>query len=245
MWLDKWYADRVEAGQVHIDYRANLRLGPVTLGYRRRLGAGGRDAGRLVLGGVAVPRVEAGRLDWPSDGAAPALTWHGATSRPHLLYRDAAGSLVWNPLVLNGRVGVAGRGYGERLSLALAPWRLGLARLSWGRFCGARHSLVWIEWRGATPLRLALLDGTAAALLDHDRNGVAVAGARLALATPTEIVNAALDAGPLGTVACLAPPALRHFLRGVEVKWWAPARLDLADGGVDRGHALWEEVTWP
>lgn len=38
MYLEKWYADIVEDGQVQVRYLANLQLGPVTLGYSACLG---------------------------------------------------------------------------------------------------------------------------------------------------------------------------------------------------------------
>src|SRR5262249_7828194 len=109
------------------------------------------------------PRLEtapgAARLVLMTDGGS--LTWRNAMRRPTCLWTDGRRHVTWDPFVLNGVVEGAkhGRGYAEKLVMTVAPWRLGIDRLWWGRFCGDCHSLVWIVWEGRHPLRLSLLDG--------------------------------------------------------------------------------------
>ena len=254
MYLEKWYADWVDGcGQPHILYRARLRWGSVSLGYSAALEQ--QRQARIVWGGGRMPwpRVDADAVHWPRAnhaGGHAHWRWHGAQPASHTLWQQQNQSVVWEPVVCNGPVYAPdgtcqGRGYAERLTLNVAPWKLGLRTLQWGRFCGARHSLIWIAWQGAHPLQQALLNGRADAVCHIGGDGISTATARLALHAAQPIVHESLGAGALHPLAGLRRLATPDFLAGVESKWAAPATLYLHGQAADTGHAIYEEVRWP
>ena len=254
MYLEKWYADWVDdRGQPHILYLARLRWGPLALGYRAALGA--QRHAHIVWGAQRMPwpDVAADTLCWPQAHAAGGVAcwrWQGVQAASHTLWQQQHQAVVWEPVVRNGRVYAPdgtyqGRGYVERLTLRVAPWQLGLRTLKWGRFCGARHSLIWVEWQGQKNLQLALRNGHADAVcqIDHDR--VSTATARLDLHAQQPIVHESLGQGALQALAGLRRLATPDFLAGVESKWVAAATLHLHGQVADQGHAIYEEVQWP
>lgn len=254
MHLEKWYADWVDhLGQPHILYLARLRVGPALLGYGATLGQQQHARARMLWCDkhMPLPRVDAQSVHWPAAANHGPLQWCAAHRHsPHILWQQQAGRVVWEPIVRNGWVHsqngqCLGRGYVERLVLDVAPWKLGLRILKWGRFCGARHSLIWIEWQGSHPLQLALLDGCEESLHSVDRLQVCTATARLEMHAVQPIVHESLGTGALqqlGNWRRLARPA---FLQGVENKWVAQAQLHVHGQVADSGHVIYEEVQWP
>jgi hypothetical protein len=250
MFLEKWYADVVDPNGADVLYRANLKLGPAVMGYRGRIGSGGRSS-TIVPGGVELPHEDDGAVVWPAPGTEgdQALRWAGCRSREIELWRAGKQLLSWNPMVLNGAVSgprllPEARGYVEKLTLNFGPWQLGLQRLKWGRFCGQRHSLVWIEWEGRIAKRLALLDGLAISLHAVLRERIDAAGATLALREPRALVQEPMSEGALRGLRLPRRLAALQFFRGLETKWVAVGALELGGEATDPGHALFEEVVW-
>jgi hypothetical protein len=251
MFLEKWYADVVDPNGVDVFYRANLKLGPAVIGYRGHLGSGGRANSAFVPGGVELPREVDGGIVWPASDSedGQALRWADSRSREIELWRHDRQLLTWDPVVLNGAVSglrqlPGSRGYVERLTLNFGPWRLGLQRLKWGRFCGQRHSLVWIEWEGRIAKQLALLDGQPIALHAVLRERIDAAGATLALRERRALVQEPMADGALRGLRLPRRLASLQFFRGLETKWIAAGVLDLGGEAKDVGHALFEEVVW-
>jgi hypothetical protein len=250
--LEKWYCDRVDGKAVEIRYRARLRAGPVALGYCGRLDGGGVRTQSVRIPSVRMPVAEGGLVRWPGEapgGGEGDLTWSGARDCPLVLFQDQHRVLQWNPLVLRGRIlrsdgSEAGQGYVERLSMDFAPWTLGIRTLRWGRFCGERHSLVWIAWDGRIARRVALVDGVAAPLDHLAQNAVRAGEAHLALEPGRELVREEIGNGALRPLDWIPMPALRRFFAGVEVRWHAPASLRLPGLPPDRGDVVHEVVTW-
>ena len=58
-------------------------------------------------------------------------------------------------IAIDGEPEIRGNGYAELLQLDVAPWELPIDELLWGH----SESVTWIEWRGAHPLTLTLVDG--------------------------------------------------------------------------------------
>ena len=129
--------------------------------------------------------------------------------------------------------------------MTVAPWRLGIARLWWGRFCGDRHSLVWIAWEGARPLRLALLDGSDVDLHTVELENVALGSVRLRLSDHRVVVDQVMGTGALAAMPLRARIAPVTFLAGRECKWIAAGALESAGAVVDRGDVVFETVSWP
>jgi hypothetical protein len=251
MRLEKWYADVAASGSLSIHYSANLDLGPLALAYEAELHGGGERRGLFSMGrNTRMPRQVDGVgadacLEVATAGGL--ATWRNAVSRPRSLWSDGKRHVIWDPVVLNGMVTGArsGRGYAERLVMTVAPWRLGIARLWWGRFCGDRHSLVWIVWEGARPLRLALLDGRDADLRSIGIEDVALDSVRLRLGGHRVLLDQALGTGALAGMPLRRRIAPMTFLAGRECKWLADGALESSGAVVDRGDVVFETVTWP
>lgn len=249
MYLEKWYADSVENGQVQIRYLANLHLGPITIGYSGGLQDGRSTTTRVGIRGIALPSVVDNVVHWPTNDSAEALAWTGAVVRSEELAREDDRAITWSPIVLNGRLRInecqrpAG-GYVERLTLGIAPWRLGLKRLKWGRFCGKAHSLVWIEWEGEIPKKLSLLDGENDSLLEVTQRRVRTQRAELTMENPNEIVSEPIGSGALKAAGLIKMFSARQFLSGIETKWLAQSSLSISGQDVDSGYAVYEEVVW-
>jgi len=233
---------------LEIHYRANLHIGPLSLGYAARLP---RVPGATVtrIGMMAPPVIEGTTLHWPGDAGAAAIEWAGAMSREIELWRSGAQRVSWNPVVLNGEVRTGNsrkpaRGYAERLTMNFNPARLGLKKLKWGRFCGERRSLAWIEWEGPISKKLALLDGAEVPLVQASRPHIHAGQATLVISEPVELVCETIGEGALKNSRLLRLFAASNFLRGLETKWFARGVLDVA-GERDTGRVVYEEVTWP
>jgi hypothetical protein len=250
MRLEKWYADVADGDSLFIYYGASLDIGPLALAYEGALQDGRRRRGSFWMGrNMRMPtKIDCGNgdacLEAPAAGGV--ARWGNAIDRPRQLWSDGRRHVMWDPVVLNGTVtgGLSGRGYAERLVMTVAPWRLGIERLWWGRFCGERHSLVWIVWEGARPLRLALLDGRDADLRAVGLEDVALGSARLRLSGHRMLVDQVLGTGALAGIPLPTRIAPVKFLAGRECKWLANGALESAGEVMDRGAVVFETVVW-
>lgn len=249
MFLEKWYGDFVKSGRPEIRYLANLRFGPMTVGYRGKLGTSHSSVMNFGFCGFELPSVRGENLYWPTTADDIDLVWTGVQSRPQILWQQGRRVIIWEPLVLNGMVlsegvGSGLYGYVERLTLNFAPWHLGLKTLKWGRFCGKRHSLVWIEWLGRIPKRLALLNGSPVVSLTVEQRAVKTESASLSFGIPYEIINEPLHLGALSQLSWMRFFDRLRFLSGLETKWITDGSLEV-DGTQDYGSVIYEEVNWP
>ena len=249
MWLEKWYADCVTGDEIQVQYLARLHLGPLCVSYSGRLGQERSSEIRIGASGFDMPSLDERGMQWPCHPTNEKLVWSDAYSRPIQLWKERDQAVTWNPLVLNGSVFRPGRrkigqGYAEKLTLSLAPWSLGIRRLKWGRFCGSCHSLVWIEWEGNIPNRIALLDGQHQALLCAERTEIRTEQSRLLIERPKEIVSESIGEGALKALGVLRMFAASRFLSGIETKWLATASLEYQGALIDRGSVVYEEVQW-
>jgi hypothetical protein len=246
--LEKWYCDVVDNGIAHIHYLASLRLGTVVIGYRGLITSQGQRQSSLFAGSVQTPTWQDGQLSWPLPKGPLLFSDVSQPIAPVNLWDRGAKRLFWHPVVPNGDVSGTGlssqaRGYAEVLRMNFGPWHLGLKTLLWGRFCGQRHSLIWIVWEGSHAKKLALLDGQHVDLHSIDEHHVSTHGAYLDLRAPKTLVSERLDHGSLKGLPLRGPMARLSFLRGLEEKWYTNASLSTAIG-IDHGHAIFERVTW-
>lgn len=249
MRLEKWYADRVSGNEVEIEYLARLQLGPLIVSYSGQVGRNRSSRVHIGRTGPKMPSVEDGCLHWRSDQTGASWVWKHAHQRPITLWQDGRNSAIWNPVILNANttgsdLDQSGRGYAEVLTLDIVPWRLGIDRLKWGRFCGERNSLVWIEWEGRIPRKIALLNGEEQVLSVANQAEIRTDGAVLRIANPREIIREPLGSGALKALGPLRMFATGKFLSGVETKWLAAGELECDGKEVDHGSVVFEEVVW-
>lgn len=157
--LDKWYFDCVSADRaVLIGYAARLKWGPIGLSYGARITKteGGPFSQRQSL---SFGRVDEGRdsISWSNDALEVAGDWIGGRRFDStMLFDGADGNIEWQCLGADSDVSLwvdgrqmEGRGYAERLSMTIPPWRLPFRELRWGRYIGddQRDYAVWIDVR--------------------------------------------------------------------------------------------------
>jgi hypothetical protein len=260
MELEKWYGDVVVGDEVRIFYRARLTWGLLRLGYAAEMSPDGRFTHRWLSSRLPMPHAQKETWVWPTERPEP-IVWTPSPSsplQPHapelLLWQDprTGDGVRWQPLVCAGTVqglhgGPSGRGYVERLCLSVSPWALGLRVLHWGRFCGQRHSMVWIKWQGLYPRAWVLVDAALGGELTVLPQAVQTPQAVVTWTTPRTLVQERLSAGPLHHLQqrlTRKPDDLWAFLNATQHKCHAPAVWQGADGEQEDGHVVYEEVVW-
>ena len=245
--LEKWYADLAWGGGTEIHYRARFKLGKGFFGYTGFITPEGRHG---AFGRTNLPRAENGGVILDALADVPGRSWTGPAGPPVVLHQSDDGQerLTWQPVLPNGLVSGPGlppgvRGYVERLDMNLLPWRLGITRLLWGRFCGERRSLTWIVWEGARPATWTILDGQVGTRAEVSQESVSLPQCHLEFTTLRPLLDESLGHGALrGFPGQRLPEAVR-WLQGRERKFVSTARLHGPEG-TDEGMAIHEEVTW-
>lgn len=252
--LHKWYLDCVDArGDVAIVYAATLRWGVLRLAYSAVLGQlGGRTIASTHMRRWTAPLLEDDRIRFADARLGVAGDWLGArVAREQTLWTSARGTVRWHchlpcadaQLTVHGHR-LRGTGYVEHLALEVAPWHLPIDELRWGRFHAGVRSLVWIEWRGAAPLRVALRDGEAIAIGAVGDHGFELPeGGSLRLAAPTVLRDGQLGKTVLAERLLRWLPLPRAVRSMRETKWLAQGEWREGER-VMTGSAIHEVVRW-
>ena len=249
--LSKWYLDCVgESGDASIIYAGAARWGPVRLRYSSLLeSAAGAVSTRYSLR-AGEPTLAAGALRWSSVPLRADGEWLAdSTEIRETLFASEAGRIEWRCLMPRARARIgnlAGLGYAERLEMTVAPWKLPLRTLRWGRFASAADWLVWIAWGGEFPRAWVYRNGREVRASSIEDDGIELDdGARLILDR-----SLVLRQGPLGSTALSAIPGIREtvplrLLQVDECKWRSRARLERTGEPPVEGWAIHERVEWP
>jgi hypothetical protein len=141
---------------------------------------------------------------------------------------------------------LAGLGYAEHLNITIAPWKLPVRILRWGRFATLSDWIVWIDWIGDFTRRIVYRNGhmAPASLLEDGRIEFSD-GARLTMDR-----SLILREGPLGATALSAIPGVEdsfpaRLLRVSECKWRSHGRFERPGMPAVEGWAIHERVEWP
>jgi hypothetical protein len=126
--------------------------------------------------------------------------------------------------------------------MTVAPWRLPIRELRWGRFLTASDALVWIRWRGARPLLLLDHNGRRLSAGEVGDGGVRAAGCSLGFGA-----TRVLRDGPLGATVLRGVPGLRRRLPAAilgarETKWCSRGELAAPGSPPRAGWAIHEVV---
>lgn len=255
MRLEKYYWDVVtDDGAGAIGYAARIRGAgiPITLGATLRWN--GPDEA-----GTANRRTWRGRLPertstgghWHCPALRATVHWQGVrTPQDEItLWHDAGGGGArWQVLApaaemefqIDGHV-LRGRGYVECLRLDVAPWRLPIDELRWGRFIAPGHAVVWIEWLHDTRRAWCFHNGVPVQAACSDQ-AVRWPGGRLELERRQTLRSGRLGQTAFGrwpTLRALLPRRIRDY---DETKWCASGTLHLTDGAAASGWAVHERV---
>jgi len=163
--LSKWYLDCISnSGDLSIVYAGKIRWGSIRLSYSSVLDAmGGAITTRHSFRAIQEPRIAGGSLLWESKPLHVDGEWSSGTGDLRCkVFSSSEGQVEWRCLIpqARARIGrVEGWGYAEHLTMNLAPWKLPLRTLRWGRFTTGREWVVWIGWCGEASRTLVYRDG--------------------------------------------------------------------------------------
>ena len=254
--LNKWYADCIsDSGDTVIVYHGAARWKELAVRYSCLLVAVD-DAPAFTQYSLKrddEPACEGSRVRWRSRHLGFEGTWSAIDpGHSETLLTGADGAVEWHCLQPracaeiqwgNGRK-LAGLGYVERIRMTIAPWKLPIDELLWGRFLNHADSVVWIDWRGPVRKRLLLHNG-------HPMESVEVAEDVVSFGTSSSLTfgeRTILREGQLGAIALAALSTIRrllpHRILAVnETKWRSRARL--SNPAQKDGWAIHEVVRWP
>ena len=254
--LIKWYADAVtDEGAAVIVYSAELRWRGPAIHYANLL-IRSKDqdtVSRFSLRNQPLPEVRDDAVEWTSRAWKAKGRWSDLGGGIHeTLFDSAGGSLGWDCIAPRARAEVriagagdfCGWGYVERLRLSIAPWRLPIRRLRWGRFVNESDALVWIDWSGDFNRRVVCCNGAnVSAERIGDREVLLESGGGALDLEPI----ATLREGALGATALSVLPDLfpARMLRVEERKWLSKATLRRPGRPDSIGIAIHEVVEWP
>lgn len=248
--IRKWYLDCVaEDGTTWIGYWVDLRWSamriPVVSSF---LYADSRFSARNEFRAEAPPELVDGDLHWSSPSLGVRVRMSAAAGgSAHQLHEGVTWRCVMGAaetrVELPDRT-LRGVGYAEVLEMSVAPWRLPLRELYWGRAASRDTSLVWIRWHGEKPLLLVLCNGVLQPAVSIEDDEVCLAnGSRVQMSERVVLREETLAKtlrAPRG-IAALLPRALTD---AVERKWRSRGTVFGGDGPTDAGWVIHERVTF-
>lgn len=244
------------SGETAILYWGRLRSVGLSIVWSSALSVGPDEApsSRSSLARVPEPAAVDDGIRWRHRALHVEAAWRPTAPRfARTLLETPRGTIEWTciapaaeaSVIVDGRT-VTGLGYVERIEMNIAPWRLPIETLEWGRALGDGRSLVWIRWHGPCPLVLALIDGQRSSLVALDEGGVQAGEVVVDLARVRVIRDAPLGESVLRTIPLprrLQPASLSAMH---ESKWLSRAEFRSAAGPTDgapiRGWAIHERV---
>ena len=250
--LRKWYLDVVQAdGSASIAYWLDVHWGPLTLRAASLLSApvcapAAPATSHTTLAAGPEPATDAqGLLRWAHDGLGVDAHWPATAPVARQLFSNPSGHVRWTCLCPGAPASMSstrrGLGYAECLEMTLPPWSLPIAELAWGRAITPSASVVWIQWRGPSPLLLILASGDTHTAGEVTDTRVATASLTVDLTEPRTLRD-----GPLGSTALAPLPGLSRlapiaWLASRETKWVSRARIT-SPVGTEQGWAIHEVV---
>jgi hypothetical protein len=256
--LSKWYMDCVsEEGDVFIAYAASLRWKGLKINYsgtlRRQHDA--QTEANTSLKRYSTPKVSGDSIHWSSKALGLEGKWT-ALAQPieRTIFESDAGRVEWRCLHPRATAEVStrnqhqlkGLGYVEHLTMSIPPWRLPIDELRWGRFLSNNDALVWIDWRGASNVKLVFLNGVQVESAEVTEREVVLEQEKVILALDEDQV---LREGPLIKTALSMIPGIQKLiplrsLHAYECKWRSRGILSCHEN-VSAGWTIHEIVRWP
>ena len=250
--LSKWYLDCVtDSGNAFVVYVGDLHWGPVHMHYSSLLrGEGNRVTQHNSLRKPSMPALNGNSISWSSDHFDTSATWQsGADEVRETVFTSEEGSVEWHCLMPIANVhakAYSGLGYVEHLTMTVAPWKIPIQNLRWGRFGSASDWIVWIDWQGEFSKKILYRNGrsVSASTLD-DQQITFDDGSRLTMDRSLILRN-----GPLETTALSSIPGVSkifpvRLLQVKERKWRSRAKLECPGRSPVEGWAIHEIVSWP
>lgn len=253
--LTKWYQDSVDpAGRAAIAYSTALGWRGRTVSWHAvaLYEPGGPPREWTSVARTDLPSRENGRIAWHPRTLGAAFSADPLLQPFNVRFMDDHRGVVdWtceagaaHTSMVLGCGSVEGLGYAERLLLTVAPWRLPIHELRWGRWISAdaRHAIVWIDWRGAEPATAVFVNGVRQlrAAVTDDR--VTADGLALTLSSP-RVLHARSIGDILARIRPLGALVPASWLAVEDRKCLSVGTLDGADRTT--GWAIHEIVRFP
>jgi len=250
--LSKWYLDCVtDLGDASIAYIGMVDWGPVRVHYSSVIESKAQFvSARHSLRPQTEPGISHGLLHWRSTALKMDGEWQAdSPAIRETVFASDAGLIEWQCFMPRARARIGNRfglGYAEHLRMTIAPWRLPIRTLRWGRFSTGSDWIVWIDWLGDFTRRIVYRNGQVApASLLEDGQIKFDDGTRLIMDR-----SLVLRDGPLGSAALSAIPGIRktfpaRLLNVNECKWRSRACLRRPGASTVEGWAIHERVEWP
>jgi hypothetical protein len=243
--LSKWYGDCIsESGDVRIAYCARVRYGGLKVNYSSLL-----DGDAVSHSVRRAKIVEGGQtLIWEAPGMSAIWTREDAELRATVFESDA-GSVEWRCVMPKGRAcvnGVRGLGYAEQLRMTIAPWKLPIRTLRWGRFLTPKTTLIWIDWLGRFANRIVFLNGRRVVAETLDDGGLLLDNeVRISFDCAHVLRQGSLGSTVFAAVPGIGRIAPAHMFGVTECKWKSRARMQAPGGPAEDGWCIHEVVNWP
>jgi hypothetical protein len=243
--LSKWYGDCIsESGDLRIAYSAGVRYGRLKIGYSSLLD-GQTAAHSLRRAAIA----EEGRtLSWEAPGLSATWMRQDAELRA-TVFESEAGAVEWRCVIPKGSAAmneVRGLGYAEHLRMTIAPWKLPIRTLRWGRFLTSRTTLVWIDWVGPFATRIVFLNGRRVLAETLDDSGLLLDNeVRISFDRAFVVRQGSLGSTVFAAVPGIGRIAPARMFRVTECKWKSRARMQSPGAPDDEGWCVHEVVNWP
>ena len=252
--LSKWYMDCIDDdGNMFIGYAAFIKWKDISFNYSNSLIYAGKISTSTSLMRVQAPVMNGNELNWNSRGLKVSGTWKAdAVSVSERLIKNEKGAIDWNCVMPKAIAGVRtrdlffkGLGYAEKLDMTMKPWDLAVQEIRWGRFVSENCCLVWIVWKGPSPLTIAYLDGEKITELNVTDTFVMLPSKGITLSFSDTVT---LREGPVISTAFARLRWIRSFFPGnilntFECKWRSRATLE-ASTETHTGWAIHESVKW-
>ncbi|HXJ88091.1 MAG TPA: hypothetical protein VMS18_14815 [Candidatus Binatia bacterium] len=250
--LSKWYLDYVtDSGNASIAYVGDLQWGPISLHYSSLLRSTGSDVKqRNSLRHGNLPEMSGNQISWDASQFNFTAAWQ-ADSREvrEAVFANEEGSVDWHCLIPCGLANAgndSGLGYVEHLTMTVAPWKIPIKDLRWGRFGSATDWAVWIDWQGEYLNKIVYLNGKRASAAQIGDDEITFDDGS-SLTMDRSLI---LRSGPLGTTALSSIPGVNktfpaRLLQVNECKWRSRARLICPGRSAVEGWAIHEIVSWP
>ncbi len=252
----KWYFDCVtEDGTAFIGYAAQVGIGPFRATLQSMLWSpeDAPTSSRWTATPSRLPRLSDRGVIWVSPRLGVRGSWLGDSSPiRRILLQTSSHRVEWRchlpacDVDLECDAGrIRGAGYAEELLLRGRPEGLPLRELRWGRFGATGHHVVWIEWRGPSPLRLVVSNGGEEPAVRVDEREVRFSTGALSLEESRLIRSGSVTGAAFDGLPGLRRLAPRRWDDWIEDKWLSRGRLSRKDGSVVEGWAIHERVRWP
>jgi hypothetical protein len=255
--LVKWYLDCVTPdGSVVIGYWASLTWRRLALTWQNvvRHAPGAPSVRRSSLASAAPPDAHGDSIAWRARDLGCEIDVH-SRQRPiaERLLDDDTGVVDWRveapaavvSVRLRGFAPVQGCGYAERLRITVPPWRLPIRELRWGRWIDAasNRSVVWIDWRGASPRTWVFVDGIRMPPAVVTDESICAGAARVGIGSRRTLEAMAFSeiADAIPPLAAVAPKALLALR---QTRWCSEGTLQDGSAAPLSGRAIHEVVVF-